>query len=111
MATFITFPASGAGGIGLVTSAFYIERGNRAVGCFVSSYGTAAGVTVQVATSSGGTFLPLNRSDGSGLPFIITSGTGGGAAVVEWAGAPWLRLAISSAQVSVTSVQIEAVLR
>jgi len=108
MPNFVTFASSGAGGIGLVTSEFTLDRANRAVGIFVASFGLAAFVTPQFATSSGGTFLPLFRSDGT--PFVVCSG-GGGANVVESPPSPWMRLAISSAQTAITSVQIEAVLR
>src|SRR5690242_7849 len=77
MPTFLTFATSQT-----VTSAFQIDRSHRALACFVGSYGTAAAVTVQYATLSGtGPFLPLFRADGSGQPFTVCSGVGGGVAV------------------------------
>ena len=51
------------------------------------------------------------RLESAARPFVVCSGVGGGANVVASPPSPWMRLAISSAQVSVTSVQIEAVLR
>jgi len=79
MPTFLTFATSQT-----VTSAFQIDRSHRALACFVGSYGTAAAVTVQYATLSvTGPFLPLFRADGSGQPFTVCSGVGGGVAVIE----------------------------
>src|SRR5262245_32970810 len=104
----LTFPASGAGGVGLVTSAFTVDKA-RPIAVLVSSFGTTARVFTQWSQTSGGAsdWGTLQRTDGSGAEWTVYSGAGSPAvAVIEYPPTPYGRLSISSAQLSVISATV-----
>jgi hypothetical protein len=66
-----------------VSSCFALDKPVGLIVVEVSSFGSASGVFVDFTqTSGGGQMLPLQRADGSGLPFTVLSGTGGGTATL-----------------------------
>jgi len=107
----VTIPSSPA----LVSSAVTLDRAHRPITVLVPSFGTAAYVTAQFATVSGGGadgWFTANQKDGSANPWFASSGAATPAAtVLEYPSTPYMRLVISSAQVTATSFTVLAVLR
>src|SRR5690242_834509 len=106
MATsFVTFAASGAGGVGLVTTAFFVDKA-RPIAVVVSSFGTTARVYTQWSQVSGGAsdWATLCRADGSGAEHTVFSGAGSPAVgIIEYPPTSFGRLCVSSAQTAVIS--------
>jgi hypothetical protein len=103
---FVTFALSAT-----VTSAFNLPRAYRGVAVAVPSWGTAANLTMQFATTSGGPTFSTLFQEGTGSAFILFSGTGGGFAKMDPPPTPYARLAISSCQTAVMSLLVLEAIR
>lgn len=80
----VTLPSGGT------VSSLAVTRGDRPVVILVSSI--AVGVGVAFAADSSAPFVQLNRSDGTGGRFVVTSGGTAGCAVIVNPPTRWLRL-------------------
>ena len=82
------------------SAAFTLERPQFPTVIAVPSL-TASDVRWQFATTSGGAFADLARSDGSALPFSVHSGTGPAIGLLERMPTPWGRLNVVASQTAV----------
>ena len=72
---------------------------------------SAVGVFVEFSQTSGGpAFSRLQRADGTGLDYVVSSGGGNAMGVVLVPATPWARLAVSAAATSPMSYTVNELL-
>ena len=88
-----------------VSTGFFIERSERALAIEVPSLTSGGEIRPQFSSTSGGPFSTLQRRDGSGLPFVVHSGSGPAIGVIT-PPTPWGRVSFTGSVTVITTLTV-----
>lgn len=86
-----------------VSAAFALAWPTRPLVVEVPSLNAGAEVRPQFSATSGGPFWAISRTDGSGLPYAVHSGTGPAVGVIGRPPTPWGRISLTSSVTAPTT--------